>query len=105
MFAPVRPLPSAPALPASSRMAQTDMATASDPSSANGVKKSAPAEKKYKCQYCNRAFSRSEHRSRHERSHVSRSTFFVTANVGQRRTPPTLTTPSIPILYIPRRKG
>lgn len=28
---------------------------------------SAP-EKKYKCQFCNRAFSRSEHRSRHERS-------------------------------------
>lgn len=25
-------------------------------------------EKKYKCQFCNRAFSRSEHRSRHERS-------------------------------------
>lgn len=27
-----------------------------------------PAEKKYKCQFCSRAFSRSEHRSRHERS-------------------------------------
>lgn len=25
-------------------------------------------EKRYKCQFCNRAFSRSEHRSRHERS-------------------------------------
>lgn len=29
------------------------------------------AEKKYKCQFCNRAFSRSEHRSRHERSRKS----------------------------------
>lgn len=53
------------------------MATASDPPSAtNGVKKSTPAEKKYKCQYCNRAFSRSEHRSRHERSRKS-TTFFL----------------------------
>ena len=25
-------------------------------------------ERKYKCEYCARAFSRSEHRSRHERS-------------------------------------
>lgn len=25
-------------------------------------------ERKYKCAYCSRAFSRSEHRSRHERS-------------------------------------
>jgi uncharacterized Zn-finger protein len=33
------------------------------------VRKSSLApEKKYKCQFCNRAFSRSEHRSRHERS-------------------------------------
>ena len=29
-------------------------------------------EKKYKCQFCSRAFSRSEHRSRHERSRRSR---------------------------------
>jgi hypothetical protein len=28
-------------------------------------------EKRYKCQFCNRAFSRSEHRSRHERSRKS----------------------------------
>lgn len=36
---------------------------------ASGVRKSSLApEKKYKCQFCNRAFSRSEHRSRHERS-------------------------------------
>jgi len=27
-------------------------------------------ERKYKCQFCNRAFSRSEHRSRHERSRM-----------------------------------
>ncbi|RMZ85679.1 hypothetical protein DV737_g675, partial [Chaetothyriales sp. CBS 132003] len=57
-------------------MAQTDMATASDPAtSASAVKKSTPAEKKYKCQYCNRAFSRSEHRSRHERSHTKERPF------------------------------
>jgi uncharacterized Zn-finger protein len=31
-------------------------------------KTGAAPEKKYKCQFCNRAFSRSEHRSRHERS-------------------------------------
>ena len=31
----------------------------------------AAPEKKYKCQFCNRAFSRSEHRSRHERSRKS----------------------------------
>jgi uncharacterized Zn-finger protein len=36
---------------------------------ASGVRKASLApEKKYKCQFCNRAFSRSEHRSRHERS-------------------------------------
>ena len=43
-----------------------------DSTSSTAVKKSTPAEKKYKCQYCNRAFSRSEHRSRHERSRKSR---------------------------------
>ncbi|KAI4160388.1 MAG: hypothetical protein LQ342_005799 [Letrouitia transgressa] len=32
-------------------------------------------EKKYKCQFCNRAFSRSEHRSRHERSHTKERPF------------------------------
>jgi hypothetical protein len=32
------------------------------------AKKTSAPEKKYKCQFCNRAFSRSEHRSRHERS-------------------------------------
>ena len=34
-------------------------------------KSSLAPEKKYKCQFCNRAFSRSEHRSRHERSRKS----------------------------------
>ncbi|KAF2746101.1 hypothetical protein M011DRAFT_468967 [Sporormia fimetaria CBS 119925] len=38
---------------------------------------SAP-EKKYKCQFCNRAFSRSEHRSRHERSHTKERPFGCT---------------------------
>ncbi|KAJ1337483.1 DNA binding [Microdochium nivale] len=32
-------------------------------------------ERKYKCQFCNRAFSRSEHRSRHERSHTKERPF------------------------------
>ncbi|QIW94520.1 hypothetical protein AMS68_000038 [Peltaster fructicola] len=32
-------------------------------------------EKRYKCQFCNRAFSRSEHRSRHERSHTKERPF------------------------------
>lgn len=35
------------------------------------AKKTSAPEKKYKCQFCNRAFSRSEHRSRHERSRKS----------------------------------
>ncbi|KAI4142683.1 MAG: hypothetical protein LQ341_003140 [Variospora aurantia] len=32
-------------------------------------------EKKYSCQYCARSFSRSEHRSRHERSHTKERPF------------------------------
>ncbi|KAI9806798.1 MAG: hypothetical protein M1826_004641, partial [Phylliscum demangeonii] len=32
-------------------------------------------EKKYKCQFCHTAFSRSEHRSRHERSHTKERPF------------------------------
>ncbi|KXL46615.1 hypothetical protein M433DRAFT_65482 [Acidomyces richmondensis BFW] len=32
-------------------------------------------EKKYRCQFCSRAFSRSEHRSRHERSHTKERPF------------------------------
>lgn len=44
-------------------------ATAPSPAAATPTRKAATVpEKKYKCQYCNRAFSRSEHRSRHERS-------------------------------------
>lgn len=38
-------------------------------------KSSLAPEKKYKCQFCNRAFSRSEHRSRHERSHTKERPF------------------------------
>ncbi|KAG5301268.1 C2H2 finger domain-containing protein [Histoplasma ohiense] len=45
-------------------------------SSNQAAKKSTGApEKKYKCQFCNRAFSRSEHRSRHERSHTKERPF------------------------------
>ncbi|KAI7054441.1 hypothetical protein KC352_g44829, partial [Hortaea werneckii] len=32
-------------------------------------------EKRYKCTFCSRAFSRSEHRSRHERSHTKERPF------------------------------
>ncbi|KAG6143013.1 hypothetical protein E4U22_006312 [Claviceps purpurea] len=38
-------------------------------------KASVAPERKYKCQFCNRAFSRSEHRSRHERSHTKERPF------------------------------
>ncbi|KAK4639391.1 hypothetical protein QC761_707860 [Podospora bellae-mahoneyi] len=38
-------------------------------------KTSIAPERKYKCQFCNRAFSRSEHRSRHERSHTKERPF------------------------------
>jgi uncharacterized Zn-finger protein len=48
------------------------MATNAAPAAA---RKPGQPEKKYKCQFCNRAFSRSEHRSRHERSR--KSLFFV----------------------------
>ncbi|TVY90049.1 Transcriptional regulator of form adherence [Lachnellula willkommii] len=44
-------------------------------SSSNARKSSVAPEKKYKCQFCNRAFSRSEHRSRHERSHTKERPF------------------------------
>ncbi|KAK2737924.1 hypothetical protein FQN55_000828 [Onygenales sp. PD_40] len=45
-------------------------------SASQPAKKAATApEKKYKCQFCNRAFSRSEHRSRHERSHTKERPF------------------------------
>ncbi|KAF2157384.1 hypothetical protein K461DRAFT_284022 [Myriangium duriaei CBS 260.36] len=47
-----------------------------DPTSPVATKKAAGVpEKKYKCQFCNRAFSRSEHRSRHERSHTKERPF------------------------------
>lgn len=39
-------------------------------------------EKKYKCQFCNRAFSRSEHRSRHERSRKSPSPLITHGGCG-----------------------
>ncbi|KAK0664077.1 hypothetical protein DIS24_g685 [Lasiodiplodia hormozganensis] len=48
---------------------------ASGSPSTGGRKPAAAPEKKYKCQFCNRAFSRSEHRSRHERSHTKERPF------------------------------
>lgn len=49
------------------------VAGAAPPASPANVRKASGGiekekEKRYKCQFCNRAFSRSEHRSRHERS-------------------------------------
>ncbi|EHA49122.1 hypothetical protein MCOR27_001140 [Pyricularia oryzae] len=47
-----------------------------DAASAPASRKTSLApERKYKCQFCNRAFSRSEHRSRHERSHTKERPF------------------------------
>lgn len=52
-------------------MPATASATAPTATAANPSRKTATVpEKKYKCQFCNRAFSRSEHRSRHERSRM-----------------------------------
>ncbi|KAK3494478.1 uncharacterized protein B0T23DRAFT_109200 [Neurospora hispaniola] len=48
------------------------------PTSASTPRKAPGAtqpERKYKCQFCARAFSRSEHRSRHERSHTKERPF------------------------------
>ncbi|KAF2490130.1 hypothetical protein BU16DRAFT_171198 [Lophium mytilinum] len=57
-------------------MPAADMTLASAASSPAATRKTASApEKKYKCQFCNRAFSRSEHRSRHERSHTKERPF------------------------------
>ena len=53
------------ASPAASRKASTNGTAPPD--------KEKEKEKRYKCQFCNRAFSRSEHRSRHERSRKSYS--------------------------------
>ncbi|CZS94357.1 hypothetical protein WAI453_008013 [Rhynchosporium graminicola] len=49
--------------------------TAMRKSSSTSTSSSLAPEKKYKCQFCNRAFSRSEHRSRHERSHTKERPF------------------------------
>jgi hypothetical protein len=49
--------------------------TAPSAASTSPAKKTSVPEKKYKCQFCNRAFSRSEHRSRHERSHTKERPF------------------------------
>jgi hypothetical protein len=49
-------------------MPAADMTTATATASPAVRKTGSAPEKKYKCQFCNRAFSRSEHRSRHERS-------------------------------------
>ncbi|KAI9840325.1 MAG: hypothetical protein M1837_001772 [Sclerophora amabilis] len=54
-------------------------ATSSTPTAAAAAaaarKTSLAPERKYKCQFCHHAFSRSEHRSRHERSHTKERPF------------------------------
>ncbi|KAG8530280.1 uncharacterized protein KY384_004781 [Bacidia gigantensis] len=45
------------------------------PPDASPKKPTSTPDRKYKCSYCNRAFSRSEHRSRHERSHTKERPF------------------------------
>lgn len=52
----------------SAAAANNNNVLSADPSSSPIRRTAVGAEKKYKCQFCNRAFSRSEHRSRHERS-------------------------------------
>lgn len=54
--------------PAVESAAPAPAPAAASPTTAPGGKISHAPERKYKCQYCSRAFSRSEHRSRHERS-------------------------------------
>ncbi|TKA66638.1 hypothetical protein B0A55_10864 [Friedmanniomyces simplex] len=70
----------------SATVAGADQTTATAPalSPTVGRKASSAAEpgtgkeKRYKCQFCARAFSRSEHRSRHERSHTKERPFKCT---------------------------
>ncbi|KAI1331209.1 hypothetical protein F5Y16DRAFT_295817 [Xylariaceae sp. FL0255] len=59
-------------------MAGTSVAALPTSASSTPVQRKASAtqpERKYKCQFCARAFSRSEHRSRHERSHTKERPF------------------------------
>ncbi|KAF2705818.1 hypothetical protein K504DRAFT_387293 [Pleomassaria siparia CBS 279.74] len=56
-------------------MPSADMTSVATSTPAATRKTGAAPEKKYKCQFCNRAFSRSEHRSRHERSHTKERPF------------------------------
>ena len=51
-------------------------ATASSLPAQSPKKTASTPDKKYKCQFCARAFSRSEHRSRHERSRKLAFPFF-----------------------------
>ncbi|TDZ41169.1 putative transcription factor TDA9 [Colletotrichum trifolii] len=51
-------------------------------------KASLAPERKYKCQFCNRAFSRSEHRSRHERSLHAKDGGVPLHSDGKRRSGP-----------------
>lgn len=61
--------------------AATAAAPAAPPQSTPSRKTPGVPEKKYKCQFCNRAFSRSEHRSRHERSREFKSPTLVHSGV------------------------
>lgn len=89
-------------MPATATASASAASAPSAPSVTPGRKTSAVPEKKYKCQFCNRAFSRSEHRSRHERSRKSLiyisfpSTRGWPAMAGSSRRKP-LATPPTPI--------
>jgi hypothetical protein len=67
------PLVQGPEIASAAPVPTTPMpaAMASNAAPAAAARKPGQPEKKYKCQFCNRAFSRSEHRSRHERSRKS----------------------------------
>ncbi|KAL1304192.1 hypothetical protein AAFC00_000615 [Neodothiora populina] len=69
------PAASGPPLSAAAAAAAVTAATAAPSSPSASRKPSVIPEKKYKCQFCARAFSRSEHRSRHERSHTKERPF------------------------------
>ncbi|KAF3015352.1 hypothetical protein E8E14_011177 [Neopestalotiopsis sp. 37M] len=55
--------------------AATSVASTPTNRKSSAVATGSQPERKYKCQFCARAFSRSEHRSRHERSHTKERPF------------------------------
>ncbi|KAH8200057.1 hypothetical protein TruAng_005779 [Truncatella angustata] len=62
-------------MPAANVAVAPATSAASTPAARKTSVAGAQPERKYKCQFCARAFSRSEHRSRHERSHTKERPF------------------------------